>query len=405
LPPSLFKQLLFIALGLVVGMMGGGGLAFLFENLDRRLHTTADIEAATGLPILGEIPTARRHKDGGFLVDTLRYDDVFRRLRTSILSVSQGVSPKIFLITSAEPNEGKSTIVASLGRSMAQAGYTTVIVDADLYRPTVHRFFDCPNEVGLSSVLAQSTTLSVALRESPFSGLMVLTSGPPIPHPAELLGSDTMSALLEQLKKRFDIVLLDTPAFLGVADSAMLAPVVDGVVVVARCSGVSEGSLQAVCQQLAQMQARPVGVVVNRVKRAVPRRYLKYYEKARRDQVESKARIDRLTAPQPTLRHYVKVDAQRPGVHKPPLSELAQVPREGVEVKKPLAAINGIGPAYEKALNAIGILTLAQLAEQDPDDLANRIEVRLSAQRIRSERWIEQARERCNGESCGQLYA
>jgi capsular exopolysaccharide synthesis family protein len=291
-PPTIRNDILYGALALITGVVGGTGLAFLLEILDTTLHTTEQIEAVTGLPILGEIPTAKRRKKDKFLVDTLLYDDVFRRLRTNILSMSQGTSSQTLLITSAEPYEGKSTIVANLGRSMALMGCRTAIVDADLHCPTIHRFFDCPNEVGLSSVLGQNETLSEALQESQFFELKVLTSGPPFPHPAELLGSDRMIALLEQLKKRFDIVLLDTPAFLGVADTAVLAPAVDGVVLVARCGSVSEGPLRATCQQLAKVQAKPVGVVVNRVKKAIPHSYQRYYQQARLDQVASEGLSD-----------------------------------------------------------------------------------------------------------------
>jgi capsular exopolysaccharide synthesis family protein len=307
--------------------------------------------------------------------------------------MSQGTSLTL-LITSAEPYEGKSTIVANLGRSMALTGRRTAIVDADLHRPIIHRFFDCPNEVGLSSVLVQNETLSEALQESQFPEIKVLTSGPPFPHPAELLGSDQMIALLEELKKRFDIVLLDTPAFLGVADIAVLAPAVDGVVLVARCGSVSEGPLRATCQQLAKVQAKAVGVVVNRVKKAVPRRYHRYYQQTRLDQVASKTHADRHPSSQPRSRDHTTLDAQRTVAQQPSLADVVETPQERVQVKNPLPEINGIGPTYEKALNAIGILTFAQLAEQDPDDLANRINVKLTAQRIRRDRWIEQAQER-----------
>ena len=284
-PPSLTRTMMIGVLIVVVGFVGGTSLAFLFENLDTRLHTTEQIVTLTGLPLLGEVPSTKRRQNAKWLVDIVPYADVFRRIRVNILTLSESTPLNTLLITSAEPNEGKSTIVANLARSMAQTGRRIVVLDTDLHCATIHTIFELPNEMGLSSVLEGNEKLSAALQESGFPGIQVLTSGPQIPNAAEALGSEKMIIVLEQLQKQFDIVLLDTPAFMGVADTAMLAPHIDGVMLVTRCGSIREASLRATCQQLENVNANLVGVVVNRVNVNLASRYRKYYQQAEIDQV------------------------------------------------------------------------------------------------------------------------
>ena len=134
-------------------------------------------------------------------------------------------------------------------------------------------------------MLEGNEKLSAALQDSGFPEIQVLTSGPQIPNAAEALGSEKMIIVLEQLQKQFDIVLLDTPAFMGVADTAMLAPHIDGVMLVTRCGSIREASLRATCQQLENVNANLVGVIVNRVNVNLASRYRKYYQQAEIDQV------------------------------------------------------------------------------------------------------------------------
>jgi succinoglycan biosynthesis transport protein ExoP len=367
--PSKPRQALNIALGFMVGLAGGIGLAFLFENLDTTLHTTEQIEEVTELPTLGEISTARRQRQIAFFNGNSPQGEAFRRLRTNIFALSFSVRDttvapdmafrrlptdifgldhdpplQTLLVTSAEPKEGKSTIVANLAFAIAQSGRKVIVVDGDLRRPILHKIFDLSNEIGLSSILRQEVTLDEAAQDSKIPGVQVLTSGPLPPDPAELLGSPQMSALIEQLTQQFDMILLDTPAFPAVADVAVLAPSVDGVVLVVGRAQARGEAVRAARQQLTNVKARLVGVVVNRAKQDSSHRYYKYHQQ----------------------------------------TKIAQV-------RDPLAEIYGIGPVYEKALNALGILTFAQLAEQDPEELAGKIRAYVTVKRIYRDRWTEQA--------------
>jgi capsular exopolysaccharide synthesis family protein len=277
---SVLRNLIYSVLGLVVGLIGGIGLAFLVENLDPRLHSSEQIQAVTGLPLLGEIPTAKRRDSTKLLLDKIPYSDVFRRIRVKILSLSKDAALQTILITSAEPDEGKSTVLANLACSLAQSGQRIVVVDADMYCPTINTFFDLPNEPGLSNVLEQDITLTDVLQKTHYSGIEVLTSGTQNSNSAELLGTEQMVALLDQLKKQFDFVLVDTPAFLGIVDTIVLAPYMDGVVVVARSGSVKETELQITCQQSDSVNAKLIGIIVNRSQSAVPHKYYKYYHRA-----------------------------------------------------------------------------------------------------------------------------
>jgi len=262
--PSKPRKALNIGLGFMVGLAGGVGLAFLFENLDTTLHTTQQIEEVVTLSTLGKIPAAKRQQQVALFNGNSPQGEALRCLRTNIFALDHDVHLQTLLVTSAQPREGKSTIVAGLAFAIAQSGRTVIVADGDLRLPTLHKTFDLPNEIGLSSILEQKATLDEAVQESNIPGVQVLTSGPLPSNPAELLDSPQMAALIEQLAQQFDMVLLDAPSLLAVTDAAVLAPVVDGVVLVVGRTQAQREAVQAACQQLADVKARSIGVVVNR---------------------------------------------------------------------------------------------------------------------------------------------
>jgi capsular exopolysaccharide synthesis family protein len=274
-PDTLGRNLL-VVLGVIVGLGGGVAVAFLLENMDTALHSTETIEAVTGLATLGMIPHVSRRKVT-FLNGNSPEGEAFRQLRTRLLALSRDTRLQTLLVTSAEPNEGKSTVVSNLALTMAQYGRNVVLIDADMRLPTVHKIFDMPNTYGLSSVLNQEMELDDALQMSRIPGIQVLTSGPTPSHPAELLGTPQMSTLIEELSRRYDMVLVDAPAFLAVTDAAILASMVDGVLLVVGRSTAREETVQAARQQLLGVKARPIGVVVNRAEQ--PHSYEYYHKK------------------------------------------------------------------------------------------------------------------------------
>lgn len=262
--PSKPRIMLNLALGFVMGLAGGVGLAFLLENLDTTLYATEQIKRAADLPLLGQVPAAGRREQSALFNGTSSQGEAFRRLRTNVFTLNHEMPLHALLITSAEPEEGKSTIVANLAYAVAQSGRKVIAVDAHLRLPTLHKIFGLSNRVGLSSVLEQKATLEEAIRTSDDTGVHVLTSGPLPANPAELVSTPRMTRLIEQLTEQFDMVLLDTPSFLAVTDAAALAGIVDGVVLVVERAQARQESVRATRQQLAELRANPIGIVVNR---------------------------------------------------------------------------------------------------------------------------------------------
>ncbi|TMK66094.1 MAG: CpsD/CapB family tyrosine-protein kinase, partial [Actinobacteria bacterium] len=166
---------------------------------------------------------------------------------------------------SAEPNEGKSTIVSNLAVTLAQTGLRVVVVDGDLRLPTIHAIFNIPNTVGFGDVLKGSARLEDAIVKSwKIQGLSVLPSGGPFEHPAELLASTTTGPVLADLAQRFDVVLVDSPALLALADALSLATEIPDVLVVVGRSQTKKEALISVRKQLTGIGAHPLGIVVNR---------------------------------------------------------------------------------------------------------------------------------------------
>ena len=259
LPP--WQQLV---LGLMVGLFGGIGLAFLFENLDTRIYTTREIENITGLSVIGDIPEDRDSKSDAIKIHTGTGVNVesFRRLRTNIFTRTKYHQFKSLLVTSAVGKDGRTTIVSNLGVSIAQTQRRVLIIDADFRWPAIHKVFNLDNSVGLSSFLNNESDLKI--QQTSYPGLYVLTSGPKVDNPVETLDSPNMHELIGKLEKVFDVILVDGPSCLSVTDSAVISTYVDAVLLVVRQSWVRREALIGTIEQLAQAQAQFVGVVPNR---------------------------------------------------------------------------------------------------------------------------------------------
>jgi len=274
--PSQPRKVLNVALGFMVSLMGGVGLSFLIENLDTTLYTTEQIEEATKLPSLGMVPNADVRDKLISMDGNNPYGEAFRHLRTNIFALNHDSPHHTLLVTSSDPGEGKSTLVTNLAFVLAQSGGKVVVIDCDMRRPTQHKIFNLHNSYGLSNVLLKKMDVKTALQESTVPGVQVLTSGPLPRNPAELLGSPQMSELITRLRQRYDTVLLDTPAMLSVTDAVVLAPTVDGVILVVSRSQSRREGVRSACRQLADVKARILGVVINR---AEQNRSYYYYDR------------------------------------------------------------------------------------------------------------------------------
>lgn len=270
--PSKPRMKLNVTLGALVGLVGGIGLALLCENLDSTLHSTGEVEAATRWPVLGSIPKFRTPKRNRRGIIVLELDgpssagEAYRILRTTVLSVASRTAKKVLLITSVEPAGVKSRVLASLAAAMAQAGQKVVVVDSDFRHPSLHQVFDLGNELGLSNVILDLSRVYTALQETKIPGLRVLTSGPLPPNPAELLSSPKMQELVWELAIVADMVLLDTPPILDGADAAALAPIVDGVLLVAARDQATGTHIQRALQEMDKVGAKVLGLVFDKAK-------------------------------------------------------------------------------------------------------------------------------------------
>ena len=289
-----------IELSLLLGTLGGVALVFVLEALDTTVRTPEQAEIVSALPSLGIIPLSvsgsRLSMSGGrpFLIGRspslgmelithnrpqTQIAESFRSLRTSILLSGPFESrPKVLLITSALPKEGKSSTSVNLAIVLAQKGSRVLLVDADMRRPTLHKFLRVSREVGLSSMLAGTVTEENAILPAPdFPNLFVLPAGPSPSNPVELLDSDLLRGLLKQWRDQYDFVIVDSPPTLSVTDAVVMSPEADAVVVVVRSGETTKDAVRRTRDVLYQVNARIIGIVMNAVDLRSPDLYYYYY--------------------------------------------------------------------------------------------------------------------------------
>lgn len=208
---------------------------------------------------------------------TAAASEAFRVLRTNLQFMGLDKPLRSIVITSATPGEGKSTTAANLAVAFAQAGTSVCLVDADLRRPMVAKYFGLANWTGLTTALVSAEGLDSCLVESSVPGLTVLPSGPIPPNPAEILGSGRMTKLLGELEERFEMVVVDTPPLLAVTDAAVLAPKVGGVILVVRAGQVARQQAEKAKAALESVQAKILGVVLDAVEAKGAEGYYYYY--------------------------------------------------------------------------------------------------------------------------------
>lgn len=271
-----------VAFGLLAGLALGIALAFVRERLDDGLRGRVDLETNLGVPVLAVIPKVPgwRNKHDARLVAREQpksaVAEAYRTLRTSVSFASVQRGLKVIMVCSPSAGEGKTTTAANLALVLADAGKRVVLVSADLRKPRLHKFFDLPNETGLSNVLAGEVQPWEAILDPGVENLRVLLSGPVPGRPAEMLQSEQMSEVMTGLREVADYVIIDTAPVLLVADALAIAPLTDGVLFVADADRTSRSAVAHAREQLDQVGAVLMGSLLNNFDPAKARGYRRY---------------------------------------------------------------------------------------------------------------------------------
>jgi capsular exopolysaccharide synthesis family protein len=267
------KKMQNFILSCILGVMLGFGIAFFLEYIDSTVKTAEDIELYVKLPFLGYVPSAQKEARSNKDMDLIchqnpgvRIAEAFRSIRTSVIFSSPEDRPlKTVLVTSTIPQEGKSSISVNLATVFAQKNEQAIIVEADMRKHRLAATFGLDNKEGLSSFLAGTAGLEQIIKKTAVPNLSLIPAGPVPPNPAELLTSTKTKLLLEELNKKFDRIIIDSPPVLTVADTSILANVADGVIQVIRAGFVNLEAVLRTKQRLTEAKARIIGVILNNV--------------------------------------------------------------------------------------------------------------------------------------------
>jgi capsular exopolysaccharide synthesis family protein len=255
--------------GLLVGLVVSLGLAALLQYADDTVKGNEDTSRALGAPVLGVVSQFKTTEDRGKDLVTVEAprsaaSESYRTVRTNVQFSSLDVPVGSIVVTSAQSREGKSTVAANLAVTMAQAGKRVLLVDADLRRPSLHRLFGLSNRHGLTDLLLNERRAVEDLAlDTHVPGLQVLPSGPQPPNPSEALGSRRMRQVLEEMRQIADVVILDSPPLLAVADGLVLSATTDAAILVVRSGATRRTLAQRAKEQLDRVEARLLGIVVN----------------------------------------------------------------------------------------------------------------------------------------------
>lgn len=311
--PDKGKNMIF---ALLIGLLGGLGLAFLFERLDVTVKDSDDIKKYAGVSMLGIVPEffgngpkrgyrkaheeenqeaeekpkpvwtqwldralsavgRRKPESRGPESESMdlivhfspssSFSEYYRSIRTTLLLSATDAKMRALAVMSPLPREGKTATVSNLAVALAQAGKSVVIIDADLRKPRLHKIFGVKNLNGLTKYLTADLALEDLLRATPIPTLFLINAGPVPPNPVELLGSEKMAKLIDRLKKNHDFILVDTPPMLAVSDAVVLGPRLDGAIMVVRGGKTPREALKQAREKLDAHKIKGIGVIINHV--------------------------------------------------------------------------------------------------------------------------------------------
>jgi capsular exopolysaccharide synthesis family protein len=263
--PSSPNPLLNLTVALLLGTIVAAAVVFLKDQLDDRIRIPEEVEEKVGVNLLGVIPEAKGEEPLEALSDPKSVvAEGYSALRNALLYSTREGLPQIILVTSAQASEGKSTSSYAVARSLSLIGKRSLLIDADLRRPSLHRLAALPNELGLSDVLIGDKTADQAIVQVDSSNFYILPSGPIPPSPAELLSSSRLLTLFADLRQRFDCIVIDSAPVLGLADSPGLSALADGVLLVIEANRGRGGQLKAAIRRLRLMKPTILGAVLTK---------------------------------------------------------------------------------------------------------------------------------------------
>jgi capsular exopolysaccharide synthesis family protein len=281
--PSAPRPMRNLMVSLMLGIAGGLGLAMLRHVLDTRVKSVEQITEVTGAPSLGSVSAGNNAEKSPLISDDGPYAaraEAFRKIRTNLQFVDVDRAHKVVVVTSAVAGEGKSVTTCNLAISLARAGKWVLLIDADLRRPRAAKYMGLPTGVGLTSVLVGEADLDDAIQTWGDDNLSVLASGPIPPNPSELLSSQHMRDLLDVLRDRYDVVLIDAPPVLPVADAIATGTACDGAVLVVRHGKIKMDQLQTTVASLRSADVPILGTVLNAAPSRGKQSYYYYQEYA-----------------------------------------------------------------------------------------------------------------------------
>ncbi|MGV6852262.1 MAG: polysaccharide biosynthesis tyrosine autokinase, partial [bacterium] len=260
-----------LMLGAVLGLFIGTVIAFLLEFLDDRVKSTDELERLLKLPLLGITPLIKRQNEENIALmsaesPTSALAEAFRSLRTNLLFATTEGAPHSLSITSSMPSEAKSSTCINLATTFAQSGKRILVVDADLRKPTSHKRLKLDNSQGLSNYLTGQNALDDVIQPTKIDNVFVITAGPLAPNPAELLSSDRMQALLNLAPNEYDMIIVDSPPVMGLADSLIIANRVTATLMVVAHNQSKKRAIGDAFQRLKQAHANIIGTIFTKAK-------------------------------------------------------------------------------------------------------------------------------------------
>jgi capsular exopolysaccharide synthesis family protein len=262
--PVVPRKGLNLFIGLLLGLAAGVGLALLRDYLDNAVNEQQELETITGAGVVGIIPADKERRNTPaitFESDRSAIAEAFRKLRTNLQFLSVDHPPRLIVVTSSVPSEGKTTTAINIALALAEAEHNVVLVDGDMRKPSLDKYLDLVGSVGFSTVLSGTAELADVLQDTKFPRLTVLTAGPTPPNPSELLSSQAAGKVLNELRELFDYVIIDTSPLLAVTDAAVLAPNCDGVLMMARFGETKKDQLGHAVASLRSVGATILGAV------------------------------------------------------------------------------------------------------------------------------------------------